>query len=263
MRRPRRWVGRQAGCWAPGRRGCGCGRRGGGDMPRSRDDGSRRCRPLPGRGRAADTPGPRPQLGDLDRLVLPVVSGQDGGEVGGGLIRGEQTDLDPAPTIISQGGILPAGGDQHPPRRPFGRPQPAHVGRVGQVVENDKPPFLGAAQPGQQPIRGCGWIRLVGAWDLDRCGGIGVGGLNAVTAACGHPHQQIHRPGIQDPVSVVGGELGLADPAHAGQYLAPHLRPTLDHRLVQEVDIAPVLEAGRCPGYHPYDAGRLRCPVGS
>ncbi len=90
---------------------------------------------------------------------------------------------------------------------------------VGDVVQHDQPAHRprprrhwAGLEPGQEKSRVL-FIVLSDAWESEGAGGLGVGGQNTGAVGGRGPHHHI-RPAIGDlDTCVVGGDLGLADPA--------------------------------------------------
>ena len=162
-------------------------------------------------------------LGEVKRLD-PLV-----GETGKAAVEvGER--LTPAEPGDGVGGQADAGARElrfpqpaghHDLSRRSPRPQPVHVGGGGHAVEHHRPAALGAAQPGEETLRG----------PVSGSGGGGTGGPllagqrrkvrvrprvtgdDRAPVARGNPDQQVDRLGGPHRVRESDGELGLAGPA--------------------------------------------------
>ncbi len=99
------------------------------------------------------------------RFAAPV-GGEGGAEVGRGFLGSERADRYQSPALASQGSVTAAGGDQRAARGAGRGPKTPQVGRVGEIVQNDKPPAWFHArlwlEPSQKCLRGLIRIRRVG-----------------------------------------------------------------------------------------------------
>ncbi len=172
----------------------------------------------------------------------------------GGRVGADVQDVASAAADV---GALQPGGDHRPMSHPATalisrfllfsvtvnagrRPPAAQSGRFGDIVEDDQPRPAGGGSPVQERPR-CGLHVLFGrSWSLDAvCGGriraqklFDPGGVG--------PQHEVDS-GASCVVGEVDGELGLADPAPAGQHLAQHDRT---RGALSAVDLFPQVQPG-------------------
>ncbi|KYG51793.1 hypothetical protein AWI43_30965 [Streptomyces sp. WAC04657] len=95
---------------------------------------------------------------------------------------------------------------------------------VGDVVQHDQPPHCpraGRDRPRLEPRQEKGGILSVvlsDARETEGAGGLGVGGQDTGAVGGRSPHHHIHLTFGDLGTSVMGGDLGLADPAQSRQH---------------------------------------------
>jgi hypothetical protein len=159
----------------------------------------------------------------VDQVRLPG-RGQPLPQVAGGLVRLVHVDADHVPATAVQHRVTAPRGAQYPAGAGVaGRPPRGGLGGVGDVVQHYQPRAASGRGPVQErPRIGLGVARLPGhPRGLHSGSGLGVCGDHGAGSRGVGPDHQV-RPVTDRLIGVGGGQLGLTDPAPAGQHLGEH-----------------------------------------